>query len=232
MVQLELGFYDSRNKSPTHLGRSVTRPPNDPQFPCLSPGGYTGLLKVKIIQISRNFEIWENLMSICVKGYRNQHIEGGNVVVQLELGFYDSRNKSPTHLNRSVTRPPNDSQFPCLSPGGYTGLLKVKIIQISRNFEIWENLMSICVKGYRNQHIEGGNVEVQLELGFYDSRNKSPTHLGRSVTGPPNDPQFPCLSPGGYTGLLMVKLIQISRNFEIWENLMSICVKGYRNQAT
>ena len=42
-------------------------------------------------------------------------------------------------------------QFPCLSPDGYRGLLKVKISQISENLEIWESLVSICVKDYRNQ---------------------------------------------------------------------------------
>ena len=36
--------------------------------------------------------------------------------------------------------------------------------------------------------IEGGNVVAQSKLGFYNLRNKSPTHLWRPVTEPPNDP--------------------------------------------
>ena len=36
MVQLNLGFYDLRNKSPTCLWRPVTRPPNDPPAVTLS----------------------------------------------------------------------------------------------------------------------------------------------------------------------------------------------------
>ena len=34
--------------------------------------------------------------------------EGGNVVVQSKLGFYDLRDKSPTCFWRPVTGPPND----------------------------------------------------------------------------------------------------------------------------
>ena len=37
-----------------------------------------------------------------------EHFEGGNVVVQSKLGFYDLRQKLPTHLWREVSQPPND----------------------------------------------------------------------------------------------------------------------------
>ena len=73
MIQSKLGFYDLRNKSPTHLWRSVFKPPYDPPIvPLLATRWHKELITLKIRRkFQGNFEIWAALIAIGDKGYRN-----------------------------------------------------------------------------------------------------------------------------------------------------------------
>ena len=69
---------------------------------------------------------------------------------------------------------------------------------------------------------------AQSKLGFYHLRNKSLTRLWRPVTGPPNDlPTVPLPVTRWLERTVKGEnRSQFSENLEIWESLVSICVKG------
>ena len=64
-----------------------------------------------------------------------EHSEGGNVVVQSKLGFYDLRNKSPIPLWRSVSEPPSDPPVFSLLATGWLQMLKLLKLIKEGNFQ-------------------------------------------------------------------------------------------------